>query len=249
MDFSSVTRGARRFSSCWDTLTTGSRIRCGQIPESLATNAHLASNKSSRPPLPVDARRWTRAGLARWRDCKQILMSPALTAFEQKTLVGIAEFTVSSDESVTLAAYGLGSGVGVAIYDPVARVGGLLHAMLPDSSVDQARAAAHPGMFVDTGVSALFRAAYQLGADKHRVIIAVAGGAQILDPGAAFDLGGQNAAALRELFLRHGLRIHAEQVGDVFNRTFSLHLKSGEVRVKTSGQIEETILCKSSTTT
>lgn len=172
-----------------------------------------------------------------------------LTAFEQKQIVGIASFAISNNESVTLAAYGLGSGIGVAIYDPVARVGGLLHAMLPDSSVDPGKALAHPGMFIDTGVPALFRAAYQLGADKHRMIIAVAGGGQILDVGGAFDIGGQNASSLRDLFLRHGLRIHAEQTGGVSNRTLYLRIKTGEVRVKISGQPNETVLCKNSTTT
>ena len=176
-------------------------------------------------------------------------MSAAPLAFEQKQIVGIAAFAVSNNESVSLAAYGLGSGIGVAIYDPVARVAGLLHAMLPHSSIDPGKAAAHPGMFVDTGVPALFRAAYQLGADKHRVIIAVAGGGQILEASGAFDIGGQNASRLRELFLQHGLRIHAEQLGGVFNRTLYLQVKTGEIRVKNSGETNETVLCKNSTNT
>ena len=176
-------------------------------------------------------------------------MNAAPSAFEQKQIVSIATFAVSNNKSVTLAAYGLGSGIGVAIYDPVARVGGLLHAMLPNSGVDPGKALAHPGMFIDTGVPALFRAAYQLGADKHRVLIAVAGGGRILDTDGAFDIGGQNASSLRELFLQHGLRIHAEQIGGVFNRTLCLQIKTGEIRVKNSGETNETVLCKNSTST
>jgi len=177
-------------------------------------------------------------------------MSPQpLTGFEQKIVVGLAEVKVSNDPHVTLSAYALGSCLGVAIYDPVARTGGLLHAMLPDSSVDPARAISHPGMFVDTGVAALFRAAYALGADKHRVIISTAGGAQILDTSGCFEVGRQNGEALTRLLRQHVLTLHAGQTGGLVNRTMYLNMATGEVRIKISGQGAEEILCKNSTIT
>jgi chemotaxis protein CheD len=176
--------------------------------------------------------------------------TPVPTAgHEKKLVVGIADLIVSSDPGIALVAYGLGSSLGVAIFDPMVRAGGLLHAMLPDSVIDAAKATTHPAMFVDTGVSALFRAAYKLGAEKRRVIIAVAGAAQILDTTGCFDVGPRNFEALHRLLLKHALSIQAQQTGGLTNRTLSLHLGTGEVRVRTSGHAHETVLCNHSTTT
>lgn len=173
----------------------------------------------------------------------------SLTSFNQKVIVGIAEMAVSNNQNVTLTTYSLGSCLGIAIYDPVVKAGGLLHIMLPDSTIDPVKAARQPSMFVDTGVPALFRAAYQLRAEKHRMIICVAGGAQIMDSGGLFNIGPRNYDALSKLFAEHGLRIQAEQVGGTANRVMHLNLATGEVRLKISDQAKETILCKSSTTT
>ena len=175
--------------------------------------------------------------------------APSLTGFNQKVIVGIAEMVASNNQNVTLTTYSLGSFLGIAIYDPVVKAGGLLHIMLPDSTIDSVKAAKQPSMFVDTGVPALFRAAYQLRAEKHRMIICVAGGAQIMDSGGFFNIGSRNYDALGKLFAEHGLKIQAEQVGGMVNRTMHLNLATGEVRLKISGQAQETILCKNSTTT
>jgi chemotaxis protein CheD len=175
--------------------------------------------------------------------------APSLTGFNQKVIVGIAEMVASNNQNVTLTTYSLGSCLGIAIYDPVVKAGGLLHIMLPDSTIDSVKAAKQPSMFVDTGVPALFRAAYQLRAEKHRMIICVAGGAQIMDSGGFFNIGSRNYDALGKLFAEHGLKIQAEQVGGMVNRTMHLNLATGEVRLKISGQAQETILCKNSTTT
>jgi chemotaxis protein CheD len=127
----------------------------------------------------------------------------------------------------------------------VIRVGGLLHIMLPDSSIDPVKARNQPGMFVDTGVPALFRAAYQFGADKHRMLIAVAGGAQIMDNSGYFNIGRRNHEALTTLLQQHGLTIRAEQVGGLVNRTVHLQIATGDVRLKVSGQNQEVFLCRS----
>lgn len=175
--------------------------------------------------------------------------SPSLAGFEHKVVVGIAEMAVSNNQNVTLTTYSLGSCLGIAIYDPVVKAGGLLHIMLPDSNIDTVKAGKQPAMFVDTGVPALFRAAYQLKAEKHRVLISVAGGAQIMDNGGFFNIGSRNYEALSGLLKQHSLKIHAEQTGGLVNRTMYLNLATGEVRLKISGEPKETILCRSSTTT
>lgn len=174
------------------------------------------------------------------------MASPSLSSImglDRRFIVGVGGLAVSNDQSMVLTTYSLGSCLGVTIYDPVSRAGGMLHAMLPDSSINQAKAETQPGMFIDTGVVALFRAAYELKADKYRMKICVAGGAQFMDKTGFFNIGQRNVARLTELFDRHGLSIEAQEVGGLISRTLQLHLGNGEVRIKTAGRTD-TILFK-----
>jgi chemotaxis protein CheD len=168
----------------------------------------------------------------------------SLTGFDRKLVVGVGGLAVSNNLGAVLMTYSLGSCLGITIYDPVARAGGLLHAMLPDSSINSVKAAEQPGMFVDTGLAALFRAAYQLHAEKRRVRICVAGGAQFMDKTGFFNIGQRNYTALTNLLREHCLTIISEEVGGLVSRTIQLNVGTGEVRLKTSGQTAETILCK-----
>ena len=187
--------------------------------------------------------------MPRWNEPpSRLKRAETLSSAEQKIIVGIAELAVSNDCAVTMATYALGACLGVALYDPIARIGGLSHLMLPDSSMEATRAARQPALFVDTGVPALIRAACQLGAEKNRLTISIVGGAQILDDGNSFNLGPRNCLALDRVLKQYGLRVHAEQVGGLLNRTMCLSIATGEVRLKTSGQAGETLLlCKNST--
>lgn len=173
------------------------------------------------------------------------MASPSLPGlFEQKVVVGIADLAVSNNHTLTLATYSLGSCIGVSIYDPVAKVGGLLHVMLPESKIDLDKAQRQPAMFMDTGIPALFRAAYELKAEKYQVKICVAGGAQVMDSSGFFSIGKRNYETLKAILNEHGLTIHAEQVGGMVSRSMYLNLASGEVRLKVSGHAEDFVLCK-----
>jgi chemotaxis protein CheD len=160
----------------------------------------------------------------------------------EQHIVGIAEMAVSNRPNMILTTHSLGSCLGIAIYDPVVKVGGLLHIMLPYGSLSPEKASAQPAMFCDTGVPALFRAAYQLGAEKGRIRIYVAGGAQVMDSSGFFSIGKRNYEAFNEICKRNGLRTHAEQVGGLVSRTVYLHVATGEVWIKTSGQAKEHLL-------
>ncbi len=160
----------------------------------------------------------------------------ALAGFQQNVVVGVGDLAVSNNQAAALATYSLGSCLGVTIFDPVTRVGGLLHLMLPDSSLNAAKAAQQPAMFADTGVAALFRAAYQMKADKYRVQICVAGGAQVMDASGFFNIGKRNFESVSALLERHGLRILAAEVGGLVSRTISLNVGTGEVRLKVAGR-------------
>lgn len=173
------------------------------------------------------------------------MASPSLAGlFEQKVVVGIADMAVSNNQSLTLATYSLGSCIGVTIYDPVTKVGGLLHVMLPESSIDMDKAQRQPAMFMDTGIPALFRAAYELKAEKYRVKICVVGGAQVMDSSGFFSIGKRNYQTLKTILEKHDLTVTAEQVGGMVSRSVYLNLATGEVRLKVSGQTEEVILCR-----
>ncbi len=153
---------------------------------------------------------------------------------KMKTIVNIADMKVTGDPEATLVTYSLGSCIGLAIYDPIAKVGGLLHFMLPDSSVDPQKAHRTPCMFADTGVAALFAEAYRLGADKNRIEIKVAGGSQVMNRSSFLNIGKRNLAALQDILETRGLTVSAEDVGGYSNRTVSLQLSSGKVFVKSS---------------
>lgn len=173
------------------------------------------------------------------------MASPTLAGlFEQKVVVGIADLAVSNNQTLTLATYSLGSCIGVSIYDPVVRVGGLLHVMLPESKIDLDKAQRQPAMFMDTGIPALFRAAYELKAEKYRVQICVAGGAQVMDSSGFFSIGKRNYEMLKSILNEHSLKIVAEQVGGMVSRSMYLNLATGEVKLKVSGQSEDVVLCK-----
>ena len=93
-----------------------------------------------------------------------------------------------------------GSCIGVSIWDPVAKVAGLLHFMLPESSISPEKARTTPAMFCDTGVPKLFKAAYELGAVKRRLVVKVARGSQLLDDQGTFNIGKRNYLAIRKIF-------------------------------------------------
>jgi len=161
------------------------------------------------------------------------------TPVEDKVLVGIGELAVTDDRSAVLVTYSLGSCLGVAIYDPVVRVGGLWHPMLPDSAIDPEKAARRPGMFVNSGWPVLVRSAAGLGARLERLALYVAGGAQVLDPDGVFYIGRHNVQALRRLLKEAELPVMGEEIGGVENRTVQLCVGDGLLRIKCPGRTEE----------
>ena len=150
-------------------------------------------------------------------------------------VVGISDLKVSSNPAASMITYALGSCIAVAVYDPAAKVGGLLHYMLPDSTLDAAKAKETPAMFADTGIPLLFKSCYKMGADKKRMVVKVAGGASILDESNFFRIGQKNIMAMRKLFWSNNVLIDAEDTGKNFNRTVRLDLGTGKFFIKRAG--------------
>jgi len=149
-------------------------------------------------------------------------------------VVGVGDMKVSSDPGTVLATYSLSSCIGVAVYDPIVKVGGLLHYMLPESSLDGVKAKKNPCMFGDTGIPLLFKEAYKFGAKKGRLKVIVVGGAQILDQKGFFNIGKRNYTLLRKMFWKNNVMIDFEDVGGNVNRTMKLEIESGQAWLKVS---------------
>ena len=153
--------------------------------------------------------------------------------------VDIADMAVSNRSSDKLITYSLGSCIGLAIWDPVAKVGGLLHYMLPDSSISPEKAKERPFMFADTGIPLLFKSVYKLGGDKKRLIVKVAGGSQMMDAKGTFNIGKRNYMALRKLLWKNNVMIDAEDVGGFESRTMALEISTGLVTIKKNKEVME----------
>lgn len=155
-----------------------------------------------------------------------------------KQIVGVADMKVSNNPADAVVTYSLGSCIGLVIYDPVVRAGGILHYMLPESGIDKEKAAKKPYMFADTGIPRLFKAAYALGAKKPRIKIFVAGGAEILDQNGFFNIGKRNYLALKKMFFKNKVMIDKQEVGGNINRTVRIEIATGDIFMKTSGSKE-----------
>jgi chemotaxis protein CheD len=166
-------------------------------------------------------------------------MSPTAAAeVACRVVVGVGDLALSDRPGDLLVTYALGSCLGVCIYDPAAKVAGMLHAMLPTATADPERARERPAKFVDSGLTQLFRDAYSLGARKERIIVKVAGGASSTPEGRtdSFQIGKRNLVELRKLMWKNGVLLEAEDVGGGKSRTVSLDVATGEVVITSIGE-------------
>lgn len=147
-------------------------------------------------------------------------------------VVDVGALAASADPNVLLVTYALGSCVGVCLYDNEARVAGLLHAQLPESSLDRSRAVTQPGLFVDTGVPALISRMTALGASPSRIRARIAGAAQLLGDRTLFDVGRKNQAAALAALLRQGITPLSQDCGGTEPRTLYLHVATGNLRMR-----------------
>lgn len=154
-------------------------------------------------------------------------------------IVGIADCKTSKDRDTTLVAYALGSCVGIGVYDPAVSVGGLLHVLLPESSLNTEKAAANPHMFADTGVTELLNRCLELGAAKSRLRVWLAGGSAVMDEKCVFNIGKRNQLAARKALWKAGLLTLSEDLGGQGSRTVRLDMSTGTFWVRASGADQE----------
>ena len=157
----------------------------------------------------------------------------------EQIVVGMADCRIGDSPDQVVVTYALGSCIGLAVHDAQAKVGGLLHFMLPDSSIDRARGREKPWMFADTGIPLLLQQVCARGASKRRLIVRAAGGASMMDLENVFDIGRRNYLAMRKILWKSGVMVHGEAVGGVRSRTVRLEIGSGRFLIQEAGEVRE----------
>jgi chemotaxis protein CheD len=153
-----------------------------------------------------------------------------------KFTVGVSDMRISSNPGDIIVTHALGSCIGMAIHDTVAHVGGILHFMLPLSSVDSNKAQNNPYMFGDIGIPAFFKESYNAGATKENLRVVIAGGAQVFEQQDFFDIGKRNIVIARKLFWKNNIMIAAENVGGHIPRTMYLEIGTGKTWFTSHGE-------------
>ncbi len=153
--------------------------------------------------------------------------------------VGMADLNVCKPPD-NLTTLGLGSCIGIALYDPSTKVTGLAHIMLPDST--QIRNNTNVEKFADTGIQKLYEDMIKAGANRSRIVAKIAGGAkmfQIADSN--MNVGERNALASKAKLKQLGIRLLAEDTGLNYGRTVEIYSDTGDYVIKAVGKPVKTI--------
>jgi chemotaxis protein CheD len=151
--------------------------------------------------------------------------------------VGLGEIKISRNPAHILVAYGLGSCVGVGLYDPITRVAGLLHAVLPERLNSAERSA----KYVDVGIAELVAGMEENGSVRGRLIVRLVGGAHMLNTLSfrqRLNIGERNVAAALAMLERLDLRVSGQDVGGNLGRTMRLYVATGRLTVRSMGSPE-----------
>ncbi len=149
--------------------------------------------------------------------------------------VGMADLQ-SSLHPCVITTLGLGSCVGIALYDPTRKIAGLAHIMLPSSQ--QARNNNNIAKFADTAIVKLIDDMVAIGASRNKLTAKLAGGAQMFsfnDASEMLRIGARNVAASKEVLSMLKIPIIAEDTGGNYGRTIEIHSEDGKLLIKTIG--------------
>ena len=155
-----------------------------------------------------------------------------------KYVVAAGDMKVGQEPD-TIVTHALGSCLGLMVFDPVAKIGGVLHAVLPLSRIDLQKAEINPYMFVDTGVPALFKTLYDMGGQKNRMIIKAAGCGNPLGKKEMFKIGERNYTVLKKLLWKNNILLETEDTGGTATRTVHFTVDTGQTIISCNGQERE----------
>jgi chemotaxis protein CheD len=152
--------------------------------------------------------------------------------------VGMADLKLASPPDM-LSSTGLGSCIGVCVWDKSKKIAVLVHVMLPDST--QAKSPINRNKFADTGVVEAINHLYKAGASTANLLAKIAGGAQMFKVSSESDVlkvGERNSTAVIEHLKRNHIRLLAHDVGGNFGRTIIFNIETGDLTIKTIGHGE-----------
>lgn len=150
--------------------------------------------------------------------------------------VGMADMNVCLPPN-GITTLGLGSCVGVVLYDPITKISGMVHIMLPDST--KIKNNDNIAKFADTGITELIQRLVKLGAKRKSLVSKIAGGAQMFAFKTNNDMlriGERNVEATKEKLASEGIRILAEDTGLNYGRTIEFYPETGELYIKSVGK-------------
>lgn len=156
--------------------------------------------------------------------------------------VGMGEICIVRGSGSVLVALGLGSCIGVCLYDPLTRIAGMAHVVLPNSQKD--KVGDLPGKFADTAIPAMIQQMVAQGASPSRLRAAIAGGAQLFQFGVShsLDVGSRNIEAVIATLHASGITLLAKDVGGNVGRTMRFVPDNGLVTVRSIGESERELV-------
>jgi chemotaxis protein CheD len=160
-------------------------------------------------------------------------------ALEKSLVANLGEIKISRDPEVTISCLGVGSCIALCMYDPGTCVGGVAHIVLPFST-NGTQSKENATKYADVAIPELLKRMREQGAVRSRLIVKIAGGAQMFSPGASakgFDTGARNIEAVKKVLADEALRIDAEDIGGNRGRTVRLYIATGKVVVRIVGGI------------
>ena len=161
-------------------------------------------------------------------------LSMIQTQQTNRVTIGISEMCLGKTDTL-LITVGLGSCVGIALYDPVTKIGGLAHIMLPDSTAIRTHRRFTPGKFANTALPVLIDHMVEAGAVKRRIVSKIAGGAQMFSF-SRFDVGKRNVEAVKAKLKEFNIPLKGEDCLGSKGRTILFNCADGILIVKKIGQ-------------
>lgn len=150
--------------------------------------------------------------------------------------VSISDMKVTTRARDVLVTHALGSCLGLAAYDPVAGVAGLIHCLLPVARESSKGPVKNPFMYVNLGVPQMMRAMFNRGATRENLVLRAAGCGRMMHISNQFDTGANNFAALKKLLQVNGMHLAAEDVGGTIPRTMRVFADTGRVVISSCGR-------------